>query len=185
MQAISRSFLRNFIRYPRRTGAVAPATRSLAASVGRTAHEAYLRHGAGEAGEGAGLKLIELGAGTGALTQGLCSMRPVLVEKDEHWAILLQNRFPSLEVRQECATDTLRALQEPAGVVSSIPLLNNPQSAELKQLLDQRYRDGLLKFCVLYTYGWTNPLAGSTFREARRASFVPRSLPPAYVWIYQ
>ena len=29
------------------------------------------------------------------------------------------------------------------------------------------------------------PLAGSGFREVRRASFVPRSLPPAHVWVYQ
>ena len=32
----------------------------------------------------------------------------------------------------------------------------------------RKYRDGLIRFCVLYTYGWTNPLAGVGFREEAR-----------------
>jgi phosphatidylethanolamine/phosphatidyl-N-methylethanolamine N-methyltransferase len=177
MQATSHSFIRKFFRDPQGTGAVLPATRTLANSVDATARAACLQHGRP--------RLIELGAGTGALTQCLAGLNPVVVEKDEAWAALLRLRFPALEVRQQCAIETLRGLLEPTGVVSSIPLLNNPQSSELKSALEAKYREGIVKFCVLYTYGWSNPLAGSMFRLARRASFVPRSLPPAHVWLYQ
>jgi phosphatidylethanolamine/phosphatidyl-N-methylethanolamine N-methyltransferase len=172
------SFLANFLRDPGGTGALAPATRTLSAAVARVTREARQAHGAG-------LPLIELGAGTGALTQGLRRMNPVLVERHGEWAELLRARFPALEVRNECAADTLRGLREPVGLVTSIPLLNNPQSAELKALLDEAYAARRLRFCVLYTYGWGDPLAGSGFREHRRAAFVPRSLPPAHVWLYR
>lgn len=172
------SFLANFLRDPCGTGALAPATPTLSASVARVTFETWQAHGSR-------LRLIELGAGTGALTQGLKRMNPVLIERNGDWAALLRTRFPGLEVRNECAADTLRALSEPVGLVTSIPLLNNPQSAELKALLQQAYAAGMLRFCVLYTYGLRDPLSGSGFRQHRRASFVPRSLPPAHVWVYQ
>lgn len=182
MPGSSGSFLRNFIRNPHGTGAVAPATRTLAECVGRVAFETYTRQCAQS---GTDLPVLELGAGTGALTQSLARIRPVLVEKDPAWAALLRLRFPELEIRAECASDTLAALDRPAGVVSSIPLLNNPQASVLKDLFSAAHARGLLRFCVLYTYGWGNPLAGTGFRTARRAAFVSRSLPPAHVWVYE
>lgn len=185
MQANILSFWRNFIRDPRATGAVAPATRSLASSVARAANAAHSRQTELTPGADRRLKVVELGAGTGALTQQIRALNPLVIERDKAWAAMLQVRFPALEVRQGCAMEVLRNLREPVGVISSIPLLNNPQSAQLKAALDDCYRGGLLKFCVLYTYGWTNPLSGGTFRDARRASFVTRSLPPAHVWVYE
>jgi phosphatidylethanolamine/phosphatidyl-N-methylethanolamine N-methyltransferase len=175
-------FLRRFLSDPGRTGALAPATRSLAQTVASATKAAYGRQA--NTGE-ARLKLIELGAGTGALTQGIARLNPVLVEQDGAWAQLLRTRFPLLEVRAECATETLSSLTEPVGVVTSIPMLNNPQSAEIKRLLGRRYEEGLLRFCVLYTYGWAGPLRGAGFRTGYRSGFVARSFPPASVWVYQ
>lgn len=179
MAAVRQSFLQHFLRDPRTLGAVAPATPALARTVGSAAHAAYLRHSPAQS-----LKMIELGAGTGALTQQIRLLNPVLIEQNEAWAALLRVRFPQLEVRQECATSTLKALDEPVGIVTSIPLWNNPQAQELRDLLVARYREGMVKFCVLYTYGWTDPLRGSEFKECTRVGFVPRSLPPANVWVY-
>lgn len=184
MLADSHRFLRNFIRDPRATGAVAPATAALSRSVATAVHAAYARHrGATAAGEA--LQVLELGAGTGALTRRISRLQPVLVERDPGWAGLLRRRFPALEVREECASDALWRLDAPTGLVSSIPLLNNPQSGDLKRLIAERYAAGLVRFCVLYTYGWSDPLAGSGFRRAQRASFVALSLPPAHVWVYE
>ncbi|MEJ8838790.1 hypothetical protein [Ramlibacter sp. AN1133] len=182
MLADSHRFLRNFIRNPHATGAVAPATHALSRSVAAAAQEVYARHRAADDGR---LQVLELGAGTGALTHGITRLQPVLVERDMGWARLLRHRFPTLEVREQCASEALGQLEAPAGIVSSIPLLNNPQSSDLKRLIADRYAAGLIRFFVLYTYGWKDPLAGSGFRTARRASFVARSFPPAHVWLYE
>jgi len=133
----------------------------------------------------AGPPIVELGAGTGSVSRYISAMNPVLVERNGEWAALLRKRFPYLEIRAECATLALANLNEPVGVVSSIPMLNNPQAEEIRSLLMRKYRDGLIRFCVLYTYGWANPLAGVGFRESRREYFVTRSFPPASVWVYR
>jgi phosphatidylethanolamine/phosphatidyl-N-methylethanolamine N-methyltransferase len=174
------SFLSKFLGNPSATGAVAPATSQLARTVAAAAELASQSYDEAEPG----LRIIELGAGTGALSRQLSRLNPVLVEHDETWARLLAEQFPALEVRSECATTTLANLTEPTGVVSSIPLLNNPQAPAIKQLLAERYNDGLLKFCVLYTYGWRDQLADAGFRQARRTGFVARNFPPATVWVY-
>lgn len=146
--------------------------------------QVYRNHPQPSDGHAVPFRLVELGAGTGALTRAISIMNPILVERDEVWASLLRQQYPTLEVRAECATTTLNRLTDPVGVVTSIPLLNNPQSLEIKQLLARKYSDGLIKFCILYTYGWSNPLKDAGFRVGYRSSYVAWSLPPASVWVY-
>ncbi len=119
------------------------------------------------------------------MSRYLRAMNPVLVERNREWATLLEKRFPDLEIRAECATLALANLNNPVGIVSSIPMLNNPQADAIRRLLMRKYRDGLIRFCVLYTYSWSNPLAGAGFREGRREYFVTRNFPPASVWVYR
>ena len=179
-------FLTKFLRDPEGIGAVAPATLRLAQTVASATREAYRNLPAGHGSPGATpFPLFELGAGTGGLTRAISVLNPVLVERDERWAALLRQQFPTLEVRAECATNTLDSLTEPVGIVTSIPMLNNPQALQLKHLLARRYADGLIKFCVLYTYGWRDPLKDAGFKQGVRRGFVARSLPPASVWVYR
>jgi phosphatidylethanolamine/phosphatidyl-N-methylethanolamine N-methyltransferase len=177
-------FIWKFLLDPGGTGALAPATTSLARTVARVTCRELERQRRTSSSSPA-LRLIELGAGTGALTRAIRQLQPLVVERDESWAHLLRCRFPGLEVRSECATRTLESLDHPVGVVTSIPMLNNPQSQEIGRLLGRRYAEGLIKFCVLYTYGWADPLGGVGFRVGRRESFVARSFPPASVWVYR
>ena len=187
-------FIRAFVCDPYHIGAVTPASRSLGDRIGEATRRA-MRDGLGasssrndpnaSASTHARPRIVELGAGTGAVSRFISAMNPVLVERNGEWAALLRKRFPYLEIRAECATLALANLSKPVGVVSSIPMLNNPQGDALRALLARKYRDGLIRFCVLYTYGWTNPLAGVGFREARREYFVTRSFPPASVWVYR
>lgn len=180
-----RVFFHKFLRDPGRIGAFAPATLQLAQKVSKATQQAYRNHPAVPGKQGLPFRLVELGAGTGALTQSINGLNPILVERDAEWAAVLRRRFPALEVRTQCATSTLLGLKEPVGIVTSIPLLNNPHGIELKRLLASKYADGLIRFCVLYTYGWTDPLKDVGFRVGYRSSFVVLNFPPASVWIYQ
>jgi phosphatidylethanolamine/phosphatidyl-N-methylethanolamine N-methyltransferase len=188
-------FVRAFLCDPIHVGALAPASGSLGGRIAAATRRA-MRDGFGtttstqSSAFAAGTtsarpRILELGAGTGAVSRFLSAMDPVLVERNDEWAALLSKRFPHLEIRVECATLALERLSGPVGVVSSIPLLNNPQAAAIRALLTRKYRDGLIRCCVLYTYGWTDPLAGVGFRESKREYFVARSFPPASVWVYR
>ncbi|TFZ03294.1 class I SAM-dependent methyltransferase [Ramlibacter rhizophilus] len=172
-------FFRGFVGNPRSVGAVLPASSSLSRAVAAATAAC-----AGPT-DPEPCPLVELGAGTGALTESIRGMRPVLVERDEAFAAVLHKRFPELEIRIQCATDALRNLQEPVGVVSSIPLLNNPQSAELKRTLEQCFAEGRVRFLVLYSYGLADPCGETSLPRGRRAARVWRSMPPASVWVYQ
>jgi phosphatidylethanolamine/phosphatidyl-N-methylethanolamine N-methyltransferase len=187
-------FIRAFLCDPIHVGAVTPASDSLGDRIGAATRRA-LQDGFGTSVYRSGVngatatharpRIVELGAGTGSVSRFISAMNPVLVERNGEWAALLRKRFPYLEIRAECATHALASLSKPVGVVSSIPMLNNPQADAIRTLLMHKYRDGLVRFCVLYTYGWTNPLAGVGFREGRREYFVTRSFPPATVWVYR
>ena len=186
-------FIRAFLCDPFHIGAVTPASRSLGRRIGeatrRAVRDGLLASSSRNDNASASIhvrpRIVELGAGTGAVSRFISAMNPVLVERNCEWAALLRRRFPYLEIRAECATLALTNLTGPVGVVSSIPMLNNPQGEAIRALLKRKYRDGFIRFCVLYTYGWTNPLAGVGFREARREYFVTRSFPPASVWVYR
>jgi len=182
-------FVRAFLCDPLHVGAVAPASTSLGDRIGAATRKAVrdgFRNGASVASAlHADPRIVELGAGTGSVSRFISAMNPVLIERNGEWAAILRRRFPYLEIRAECATLALANLEKPVGVVSSIPMLNNPQADAIRQLLTLKYRDGLIRFCVLYTYGWSNPLAGVGFREEKREYFVARSLPPASVWVYR
>lgn len=187
-------FVRAFLRDPVHVGAVTPASCSLGDRMGAATRRAVRdgfgtlpsRNGANAAAPtNARPRIVELGAGTGSVSRYIRAMNPVLVERNGEWAALLRKRFPDLEIRAECATLALASLSNPVGVVSSIPMVNNPQADAIRTLLMRKYRDGLIRFCVLYTYGWTNPLTGVGFRECRREYFVARSFPPASVWVYR
>ena len=178
-------FFHKFLRDPERIGALAPATPHLAQKVSKATQQAYRDHPAPPGKHGLPFRLLELGAGTGALTRSIGALNPILVERDAEWAAALRRQFPALEVRTQCATSTLTDLDEPVGIVTSIPLLNNPHGLELKRLLARKYADGLVRFCVLYTYGWSDPLKDIGFRSGYRSSFVVLNFPPASVWIYQ
>src|SRR5882672_5499865 len=78
-------FIKNWIRNPLAIGAVAPSGRPLARLMANG-----LRPGA---------RVVELGAGTGTLTEEVLArgVRPedlYLVEKDEHFVEILARRFP-------------------------------------------------------------------------------------------
>src|SRR5262245_49111479 len=186
-------FLLRFLRDPLSLGAVSPASRQLAGVIGATARKAARngfdslarsRNGEQHA-HCADVTIVELGAGTGSLSQHISGMNPILVEHNRKWAALLRQRFPNLDVRAECATLVLARLNTPVGVVSSIPLLSSPKADAIRKLLARKYQDGLIKFCIVYTYGWSNPLASVGFRYGRREHFVARNVPPASVWVYR
>jgi phosphatidylethanolamine/phosphatidyl-N-methylethanolamine N-methyltransferase len=187
-------FVRAFLCDPSHVGALAPASTSLGDRIGAATRRAMrdgfgpplARNGAvATVASRARPRILELGAGTGAVSRFISAMNPVLVERNDEWAALLRKRFPQLEIRVECATLALERLSGPVGVVSSIPMLNNPQADAIRALFTRKYHDGLIRFCVLYTYGWADPLAGVGFREGRREYFVTRSFPPASVWVYR
>jgi phosphatidylethanolamine/phosphatidyl-N-methylethanolamine N-methyltransferase len=179
-------FIKSWFGNPSLAGAVSPSGRFLARMMARYVDP----HGRG--------LVIELGPGTGAITEallqrGIAPNRLVLLEFDPAFCALLRRRFPGVRVVQGDAyhlAESLRMLlEEPAAaVVSSLPLLNKPERERVRLLADAF---GLLapEGCFIqFTYGMMSPVPRNNAKLAFHAEVSPPvwlNLPPARVWVYR
>jgi phospholipid N-methyltransferase len=137
--------------------------------------------------------LIELGAGTGAITAALCRCHPgvplLAVEMEGQLAQYLRERFPMIEVRAAAAHEVLCESERgsaAAVLVSSLPFRSLPprlrirSSMAIERFLIERPASRL----VQYTYLPWEPFHlrfGESLRW-RRLESVWRNVPPAWVW---
>src|SRR5215472_13668134 len=127
-------FLRSWIEKPLHMGAVMPSGKLLARTMAQ-----YVDINS----EG---PVIELGPGTGAITNALIEhgveqKRLVLVEYNPGFCALLRDRYPQAKVVQGDAyklrTSLGQALEAPASaVVSGLPLVTKPMLTRLKLIRD-------------------------------------------------
>jgi phosphatidylethanolamine/phosphatidyl-N-methylethanolamine N-methyltransferase len=166
-------FIKKFFLNPQSIGSVMPSSRFLGKEI------------ADLAGLLPDYKMIELGAGTGALTKYLCDYNPVIVEIDSNLCEMLKCNFASQEIVNSCAIEYLKKVDFPCGIVISIPLINNPAKDSIIMEIRRLYMAGIVKWCILYTYGFKNPLDEVGFKKGRRHKFVLRNVPPAHIWLYE
>jgi len=179
-------FLQEWLANPQRTGAVVPSSRKLAAAMAHWLppdRNSYV---------------LELGPGTGAVTQallahGLREDRLVAIERNPKLAHLLRERFPRAQIITGDAwqlDDLLRRRNTPienvGAVISSLPLLNfSPEEAEA---LADKIRDVLdpQGTWVQYSYRIHKRRTRGTSRFQLLASkIVWLNLPPARVSVFQ
>ena len=140
--------------------------------------------------------VIELGPGTGAITNaliehGVDQKRLVLVEYNPGFCALLRERYPHAKVVQGDAyklRDSLwEVLKVPASaVVSGLPLVTKPMLTRMKLI-----RDAFLALApgapfVQFTYSVAPPIPKSLPGVSTEASErIWMNLPPARVWVYR
>jgi len=179
-------FFGQWLRNPVQTAAIAPSSPELAAAL-----IAELPQGA--------RRVIELGGGTGAITQalldtGLASADLLVLELNRHLHARLRTRFPNVRVIRGDALHTAELalehgylMQGPAdAVISGLGLLTmarETQSAILQSAFACLRPEGVL---VQFTYGPISPVNEALLLElgfaAQRGEFVLRNVPPATVW---
>jgi phosphatidylethanolamine/phosphatidyl-N-methylethanolamine N-methyltransferase len=173
-------FLRTAIRRPATMGAIMPSSRHLASAMSAQT-------------KGAGL-LVELGAGTGAVTRALRAQHPqvplVAVEAEPTLAARLRLRFPEVDVRGQCAHEVLDSLHEAPQdtvLVSSLPFRSLPgpvRSITVQSVCDFLERHPGRRL-VQYTYQPRPPFdqPPSSRLAWHRVKTVWRNAPPAGVWV--
>lgn len=177
------AFFRQWIADPLGVAAVAPSGRALARLVVRDLD--------------AQSPVIELGAGTGALTQALVSHgvpedRLTLIERNDGFASRLEIRFPQARVLRADALD-LRRMSVPSGdgrpgaVVSGLPILTMPPRIAggiLEGAFAQLRPGGVF---VQFTYAMRCPVPPRLLARlglvAERRGIALINLPPAAVYL--
>jgi phosphatidylethanolamine/phosphatidyl-N-methylethanolamine N-methyltransferase len=177
-------FLRSWIEKPLHMGAVMPSSKLLA----RTMAQYVDVDSKGP--------VIELGPGTGAITNallehGVDQKRLVLVEYNPGFCALLRDRYPQARVVQGDAyalRDSLgEVLDAPASaVVSGLPLVTKPMLTRLKLIRDAFTALAPGAPFVQFTYSVAPPIPKSLPGVSTEASErIWMNLPPARVWVYR
>ena len=176
-------FLRSWIEKPLHMGAVMPSGKVLARTVARYVDVQ------------SSAPVIELGPGTGAITdaliaRGVSEKRLLLVEFDPGFCALLRERYPQATVIQGDAYNldqTLSELKQPAAaMVSGLPLVTKPMMIRRKLM-----RDAFLKLehgapFIQFTSSVAPPIPKSLPGVHTQASErIWMNLPPARVWVYR
>jgi phosphatidylethanolamine/phosphatidyl-N-methylethanolamine N-methyltransferase len=177
-------FLRSWIEKPLHMGAVMPSGRVLARTMAQYVDIDSDR------------PVIELGPGTGAITNALIAhgvdqKRLVLVEYNPGFCALLRDRYPQATVVQGDAyalRDSLwNVLSAPASaVVSGLPLVTKPMLTRLKLIRDAFAAMAPGSPFVQFTYSVAPPIPKSLPGVSTEASErIWMNLPPARVWVYR
>ncbi|MCS6779567.1 MAG: hypothetical protein NZ555_07690 [Geminicoccaceae bacterium] len=180
----SELFFRQWLRSPRSMGSIKPSSPALARAVAEAAVWSPGRY------------VVELGGGTGAITQGLIERgiprdRLVVVELDAALADYLRRRLPGCTVVQGDATrlDAILAelgIDDVATVVSGLPMVRMPfdfQKAIVEQGLAALREPGVM---LQYSYAPVPPVPARRLGiRAELVRYVLRNLPPATLWRYR
>jgi len=177
-------FIRSWIEKPLSTGAVMPSGKVLARTMAR-----YVDTRATG-------PVIELGPGTGAVTEALVERgvdpeRLVLVEFNPTFCRMLRRKFPGATVVQGDAYSLRRAvgelLQAPAAaVVSGLPLMTKPMITRLRLITEAFALLAEKGPFVQFTYAVLPPIP-TDFNgvTAESSELIWMNLPPARVWVYR
>ena len=177
-------FFRSLVSDPRSVGAVVPSGASLGRLMAR--------------GCGAGTRVVEVGAGTGALTRailnaGVSEGDLCLVDSDERFVEMLKERFPGARTVHGDATSLGEHLEDLTGqvdfIISGLPLLFF-SNARKRRLLAAAFallgEDGAFH---QFTYGGVCPVGRRTLNalglKASRLGVAALNVPPAFVYRFQ
>ena len=176
------SFWKELLRSPRSVGAVLPSAKSLGIAV----TDEVLRRPPGF--------VIELGAGTGVITQALVDIRDrltglIVIEKSERLVEVLNRSYPMLNIQAGCASflgDMRFPESEPVTVVSSLPLRSLAESdlsaiKEAIAVLGARHAE--FRF-IQYSYFGRLPFTSHVpWLMWERKKTVSTNIPPATIWV--
>ena len=177
-------FFRSLVSDPRSVGAVVPSGASLGRLMAR--------------GCGAGARVVEVGAGTGALTRailntGVSEGDLCLVDSDERFVEILRESFPGARTVHGDALSLGEHLDDLTGqvdyIISGLPLLLFSE-ARKRRLLTAAFRllgeDGAFH---QFTYGGVCPVGRRTLDslglKASCLGIAALNMPPAFVYRFQ
>lgn len=171
------------LRSPAHVGAVAPASRWLGTAIVREIAATRCR------------TVIEIGAGTGALTRAILGRvrdldRLVAIERDPGLVRWLRHALPRVEIVQSCASEIGRVVQPgvPTAIVSSLPFrsMNRREAALCSEAFCAVLAAEARSVLIQYTYGLGRSppfrATGPGFGWSRSRT-VLMNVPPATIWL--
>lgn len=177
---MSATFFRHWLQDPISVGAVVPSSRHLAAAMAEDVENFDA--------------IVEVGAGTGAITEALVNRNPgarlVVFELSRKLAHALQTRFPRAEVVAGAFHENVSALNRlppRTVVVSALPFRSLPPRIvrPTVEALAEVLRVDEARRLVQFSYRSRAPFAAPADLSWHKVRTIWRNAPPAHVWELQ
>jgi phosphatidylethanolamine/phosphatidyl-N-methylethanolamine N-methyltransferase len=173
-------FLRGLVNDPKGVSAPTPSSPALARAI--AAEVDISREGL----------VIELGPGTGVVTQallqhGVPADRLIAIEQEANFAQLMRERFPTVKLHHRDAVafeHCIRPGAKVAAIVSGLPLLNFPAPVRCSLLRRALACQGSGGRFIQLSYSWRPPVSPERHMRLGK-KIVWRNFPPAHVWTYR
>jgi|CXWL01.1.fsa_nt_gi phosphatidylethanolamine/phosphatidyl-N-methylethanolamine N-methyltransferase len=180
-------FIAAWLRSPLKIGAALPSSRTLARAM--AAQVDLSREGG----------VIELGAGTGVVTQalleaGIANDKLLVIERDKKLHALLHSIFHDLKVLCADAMELEEVIKNAGmkkvnAIVSSLPFITMPVAIRHGIQEQMAKAIGDYGIIVQFTYGPKSPINRSELKRygliGERVKLVLANVPPAHVWVYR
>ena len=174
------AFLKSFLARPGRVASPIPSGRRLARKI---AEQVDL--------ESEGL-VLELGPGTGAVTQALCErgvaeQNLVLIESDPEFVKLLRVQFPRARVIEADAFAFADVLEghDLRSIISGLPVLGQSSAHKRRFLKSAIEALASGRPFVQFSYSRSPPLPASDGVTVNRAATVWQNIWPMRIWVYR
>lgn len=176
------AFWKELLKNPRRVGSISPSGEALGAAIVKVV-----------LGDKPGC-VVELGAGTGAITRSLIGIRSqlddlIVIEKSPGLVQLLASRYPALHIVSGCAS-LVGKIEFPASrpltIVSSLPLRSLPPeelSAIKKVIGALGEREAGFRFIQYSYFGRVPFVSHISWLTWEKMHTVFANIPPATVWV--
>lgn len=177
-------FLRNWLENPLKTGAVAPSSKHLARAMAAVVDVDMTG------------PVVELGPGTGAMTEaliarGVAPERIIAIEFSADFVPLLAKRFPGATILHGDAyalKERVQAISQDkaCAVISSLPLFTEPPARRMKMVADAF--DIMHPGCpfIQFSYALVSPVPRTiTGMTVEISDWILKNVPPARVWTYR
>lgn len=180
-------FLAAWMRSPKGMGAILPSSRTLARAM------------VAQIDRDVPGVIIELGAGTGVMTNALLQSgidpeRLLIIERDKHLHSILSEHFDGLNIVCEDAMNLDKVLErngitEVCAIISSLPFMTIPKpighviQGQMAKVINDK------SSIIQFTYGVQSPISKKQQQKvqltSKRSRIVVTNVPPAHVWVYR
>jgi len=164
--------LKKFIKDPKNIGAITPSSNRSAKKIAELVNLKSTKN------------IIEIGGGTGALSQYIKNKNLTIIERDKDLYEVLKRKYQNHNIVHNCGLEYLKKnVREEYGLVISIPMIKSDVKLNLINMINQHLSENKIQWFIILGYRYFNQFQPLGFKNKER-HLVINNIPPAFIWHY-
>ncbi|MCI5054112.1 MAG: hypothetical protein MRY23_04785 [Pelagibacteraceae bacterium] len=160
-----------FIKDPLNIGAITPSSRQSAKKIAEIINSTKTKN------------VIEIGGGTGVLSEYIQNKDLTIVERDQELCEILKQKYKKNQIIKSCGIEYLKSIKNNYGLLISIPLMKTNIKSELTNIINQHIEKKQIDWFIILGYRYLNQFQNIQFKNKKR-HIIFNNIPPAFIWQY-